>query len=310
MGSLLPLSFSEYTEFSHTQNCHEYMIDENRYLKLDDLHKIKSLKASDSAGLSTYYKLNMSGPCSKYKDQRILYTCTKHGCIFPCLCKDCVEEEGQCEDHHILHHGYFDPATHALTVRMHDSHNIGLITIRSKLSHTIEVIEYAGIEKDEIDCVKCPRDLLHHQAYHFVHHTFCKFCENEKHKYDKAISKDDCVANMKEKHWLESNSCHICKRIFESTGKRNDHIASQHSGDDSKALKCDECDRGFLSKQSLKYHKKVTHMEELEQHQCSNCDKVFHTEHGLDVHLRSVHSLRTFSCRICSSKFKRRSNLL
>ena len=65
MGSLLPLSFSEYTEFLHTQNCHEYMIDEDSYLKIDDLHKIKSLKVSDSAGLSTYYKLNMSGPCSK-----------------------------------------------------------------------------------------------------------------------------------------------------------------------------------------------------------------------------------------------------
>ena len=196
MGSQ-PLSFSEYTEFTHTRECHEYEIDQDRYEKLHDLQKIEALQVADPSD-----KLEISGPCSKDRDQRVLYTCTKHLCIFPCLCKDCVEEEGQCEDHDILHPGYFDSENHAITVRMHDSYDINLVRddFRFEMGRIVEVIKYAGIEKDVTKCVKCPRDLLHHQAYHFVHHTFCKFCENEKHKYEEAVSKKECEKSMTEKH--------------------------------------------------------------------------------------------------------------
>ena len=46
MGSR-PLSFSEYTNFTHTQGCNEYVIDKARYEKIDDLQKIKAFAASD-----------------------------------------------------------------------------------------------------------------------------------------------------------------------------------------------------------------------------------------------------------------------
>ena len=137
-------------------------------------------------------------------------------CIFPCLCKDCVEDEGQCEDHYILHPGFFDPENHAITVRMHDYHDINLVRddFPFEAGRIVEVIKYAGIEKDVSNCIKCPRDLLHHQAYHFVHHTFCKFCENEEHKYKDVISKKACETAMTDKYKLEQNSCHFCNKLF------------------------------------------------------------------------------------------------
>ena len=118
MGSQA-LSFSEYTNFSHTNGCNEYRIDKARYEKMDDLQKINAFAVSDNKELKE--KLVVSGPCSRDNDQRVLYTCTKHMCIFPRPCKDCIEEEVQCEDHDILHPGFFDPEKHAITVRMHES---------------------------------------------------------------------------------------------------------------------------------------------------------------------------------------------
>ena len=89
----------------------------------------------------------ISGPCSKDQNQSLIYTCIKHRCIFPCVCKDCVEDEGQCEDHTILHPGYFSPEQHALTVRMHDSYNINLIQddFAVGANRIVEVVKYAGI---------------------------------------------------------------------------------------------------------------------------------------------------------------------
>ena len=46
---------------------------------------------------------------------------------FPCVCKDCVSEEKQCQSHKILHPGYFDPEKHSFTVRNDDSLDINLV---------------------------------------------------------------------------------------------------------------------------------------------------------------------------------------
>ena len=304
------LSFSSYTEFSHTNKCRKYDVDKTRYDDLGDLEKIQSLKVVTNA--TGIHSLKIEGVCSRDKDQRIFYTCTKHGCIFPCLCKDCVEEEGQCEDHCILHYDYFDPEKHAFTVRMHDSHDINRVgdNFRKTNGKTIEVLEYPGIEKDSSICEKCPRDLLHHQAYHFVHHSFCKFCENEKHKYENVTSKKDCVIKMNEKYRLDETSCYICAKLFSTPYYKNIHLKTEHGGDISYLEKCDNCDQTFKSLQAMEYHKKVRHAEIIEQHACPECGKTFNTAHGVDSHSRSVHAFKKFFCSICSQKFTRHSNLL
>ena len=307
----LPLSFAKYTEFTHTPTevCQNYEINKKRYKNIDDIKKLEALVPSTEVSTDN---MIISGPCSKDQNQSLIYTCIKHRCIFPCVCKDCVEDEGQCEDHTILHPGYFLPEQHALTVRMHDSYNINLIQddFAVGANRIVEVVKYAGIEKDEHNCRKCPRDLLHHQAYHFVHHNFCKFCKNEELKYKNAVTKNDFQSNLKEKHRLENLACHMCNKIFDRLENKNNHIRTQHSDDSRSRVECDKCERVFQSMQAMRYHNKIVHLEEPEQHNCPVCDKVFYTKHSVDVHSRSVHNLRKFYCRICSNKFTRQSNLL
>ena len=136
-------------------------MNHEKYKNLDDLNKIKALKIGPNVE-----NLNIIGPCSRDHDMSLLYTCIKHKCIFPCVCKDCVLEEKQCQEHQILHSGYFDPDRHAITVRSDDSHDINTVTddFGFDPKGKIEVIKYAGIEKDSSNCEKCPKDVLHHHA--------------------------------------------------------------------------------------------------------------------------------------------------
>jgi hypothetical protein len=304
-----PLSFKEYTEFTHSppDNCCQYVINVEKYKNLNDLEKIKALEVS-----KTNEDLKVEGPASRDRDMSILYTCIKHGCIFPCVCKDCVLEEKQCKKHEILHPGYFDVDNHAMTVREDDSHNINLV--RDDFSFDpnsiIEVIKYAGIENDVRNCKECPVDLHHHQAYHFVHHELCKFCRNEKHKYEGVKTLKISHENMKDKYNDEKLSCHFCNKLFQRKENKDKHVLSQHRTTDEHGIKCDKCTRFFQSKQAIDYHKKTFHLEETEDHQCPLCQKSFKTKHSLNVHNRSVHNRRNFRCKKCHFVFKLHAHLI
>ena len=94
-AGLRPLSFKEYTEFTHSPDiCCQYEINLEKYNNLDDLKKIEALGVA-----TTPENLNVEGPASREYDMSLLYTCIKHRCIFPCVCKDCVLEEKQCKEH-------------------------------------------------------------------------------------------------------------------------------------------------------------------------------------------------------------------
>jgi hypothetical protein len=305
-----PLSFSEYTEFTHSppNQCNEYEVNHEKYNNLDDLKKIEALEIGPNVE-----DLNIIGPCSRDHDMSLLYTCIRHQCIFPCVCKDCVLEEKQCQEHQILHSGYFDPDRHAITVRSHDFHdiNLGKDDFSFDPNGIIEVIKYAGIEKDKSNCVKCPVDLLHHQAYHFVHHELCKFCRNEKHKYEGVQSKKTSHENMKDKYNEEKLSCHLCCNLFQSKQMKDNHVRTQHGNKSNKGTACNECARLFQSKIALNYHKEVTHQHESEvKHLCAVCQKTFKTKHSVNVHTRTVHNRRGFYCRKCFFNFKLHSHLL
>ena len=305
-----PLSFSKYTEFTHSppDQCNQYEVNHEKYKNLDNLKKIEALEIGPNVE-----NLNVVGPCSRDHDMSLLYTCVKHKCLLPCVCKDCVLEEKQCQDHQILHSGFFDPERHAITVRNDDSHDINLVTGEFSFDPKgiIEVIKYAGIEKDESNCGKCPIDLLHHQAYHFVHHELCKFCRNERHKYEEVKSLKIAHENMKDKYNDEKLSCHMCSKLFQSKQKKDNHVRTQHGNKSNIGIACNECDRLFQSKTAHDYHTEVTHQHEAEmKHLCAVCKKTFKNKHSVNVHTRTVHNRRGFFCRKCFFSFKLNSHLL
>ena len=301
-----PLSFAEYTEFTHSppDQCNEYKINETKYESLSDLKKIESYEV-ENYGRSQRIK----GPCSNNHDMSILYTCNKNRCIFPCVCKDCVSEEKQCQSHKVLHPGYFDPEKHSFSVRNDDSLDINLVQhdLKFDVESRVQILKYAGIE---IDCAKCQQDLLHHQAYHLIHHELCKFCRNEKYKYENVKNKRVCHENMKFKYEEENCSCHICNRIFNSKQTKDKHVKPQHGNETKLGYVCKNCDDLFQSKAALEYHEHVKHKEEIESFSCTDCTESFKTMHSVNVHKRSVHNRRDFYCRKCSFKFKLHSHLL
>ena len=301
-----PLSFAEYTEFTHSPpgQCNEYTLNKTKYNNLGDLKKIESLERESDTSIT-----NIKGPCSKDRDMSLLYTCVNHKCVIPCVCKDCVLDEKQCQQHQIHHPGYFDSNIHPITVRSDDSLDINSIQRNFKfdVENRVEVIKYAGIEKD---CLTCQSDLFHHQAYHLVHHELCKFCRNEKHKYENVKNKRICQENRKFKYDEENRSCHICKKIFNSKQAKDNHVNTQHGNKSRLGYCCDECNNIFQSNVALEYHKDVSHNKQQETFKCSDCTKTFKTKHSANVHKRSVHNRRDFYFKKCFFKFKVHSHLL
>ena len=301
-----PLSFAEYTEFSHSppDQCNEYTINKTKYENISDLKKIESLEI-EIEGKSK----RIEGSCSSNYDMSILYTCNKKRCIVPCVCKDCISEEKQCQLHKILHPGYFDPEKHSFSVRNDDSLDINLVRhdLKFDVESRVEVLKYAGIENG---CDKCQRDLLHHQAYHLIHHDLCKFCRNAKHRYENVENKRICHENMKFKNEEENSSCHICNKIFNSKQAKDKHVQTQHGNERKLGYVCINCDKLFQSKLALNYHEEVNHKEKVESFSCTDCTETFKTIHNVNVHKRSVHNRREFYCRECFFKFKLHSHLL
>ena len=301
-----PLSFAEYTDFSHSppDQCNEYKINKTKYENISDLKKIESLEIEIGGKFR-----RIEGPCSNNYDMSIAYTCNKKRCIVPCVCKDCVSEEKQCQLHKIVHPGYFDLEKHSISVRNDDSLDINVVRHDRKfdVESRVEVLKYAGIE---IGCDKCQRDLLHHQAYHLIHHELCKFCRNVKHKYENVKNKRICHENMKFKFEEENFSCHICNRIFNNKQAKDKHVETQHGNERKLGYVCTNCDDLFQSKLALNYHEEVKHKKELESFRCTDCTETFKTMHNVNVHKRSVHNRRDFYCRKCFFKFKSHSHLL
>ena len=305
-----PLSFKEYTEFTHSppDQCNEYKINVEKYEALEELKKIEALEVEESVGAED---LNIHGPCSKDYNASLVYTCISHKCTIPCVCKDCVLEKRQCQKHQILHPGYFDPVRHAMTVRNDDSRDINLVESKFHfdVDSKVEVIQYAGIEKDYINCSDCPKDLLHHQAYHLVHHDVCKFCRNEEYKYENVITLKMSKENIREKYEDDNLSCHLCNKLFTTKENKNKHARTQHGNELGIGYTCEDCNRLFQSKIALKYHKEVVHEEEKHTYACEVCKQQFKTKHSVGVHKRSVHNKKSFYCRKCFVKFNVQSNL-
>ena len=272
-------------------------------MKLNDLQKIKALRAS-----LVENDVCIEGPCSRDSDMSLMYTCRRRKCIFPCVCKDCViEGEKQCEEHQILHPGFFDQEKHAITVRSDDFYNINLVRDNFAFDpkRTIEGIKYAGIQRD---CETCQKDLQHHQAYHFVHHGTCKFCCNEMHKYENIKTLKECYENMKDRYNDEKLSCHYCNKLFSSQKKKENHVQHMHENTTT-GIPCLECNQTFQSKQAREHHQMVAHVKG-EEDMCDVCEKTFKSKHALQVHKRSVHNRKSLYCKKCFLGFKINSHLL
>lgn len=73
---------------------------------------------------------------------------------------------------------------------------------------------------------------------------------------------------------------------------------------DPKPFKCDECKKGFSSKETLKIHMRVNHLPTFLGFKCNLCEKIYATNSKLSRHMKTRHhSLGSYICGSCFVKF-------
>ena len=342
------LTFEEFVNFRHGAHdqCRKYSVNLDEYKKLETTHKLNSLEIADDS----IEDLTIVGPATLRAIDgnfaKILYTCSKHGCIFPCLCLWCNIKDDydrdhllECEHESILHPGFFDEKKHLFTVKNADSFNINYLNENLAFGNqfctnrtcagcvaryprkscgkdcpcptcpnckSIDVFKYPGTDKE---CSDCRTALLDHEAYHFVYHYMCLFCQDSAWRFLNNLTEEDYWGYLEYKRNQELRSCHYCFKIFYDRKTMIRHINIVHEGVPDKLLSCGECTKTFGSRQALRYHDMVEHQKLNLQLPCYICDKLFNFEAKLDDHMREVHRSFQVTCHICESNFKRQSNL-
>ena len=346
------LTFEEFVSFRHAadETCCIYDVNLDTYKELDTISKIKSLTLAE-VQTEEYH---LSGPASlrtgKHELSRIVYTCFKKGCIFPCLCALCnVVEATECQDHKILHPGFFNPKKHLFTVRNADTYDINWnsdylfegnkyctnrkcigsvesLTLfqRWRRRSCLKVDQKSCLCPDcpscksvdvfkyagiEKECPPCATELLEHEAYHLVYHFMCKFCRSGFGGRSSIKTEKDYWEILENRRFEEAKSCHYCNKFFYNSTNKKRHVEIVHEENPDVLFSCEQCERAFGSKQALKYHGEIIHDEIDLEVSCKICEKLFKTSHNLDVHVREVHGIERYECDLCSSTFSRQSNL-
>ena len=71
---------------------------------------------------------------------------------------------------------------------------------------------------------------------------------------------------------------------------------------------CDNCSKHFSRRDTLKYHKKVTH-EKTVHFNCEECDKNFTTKQSLTNHRKQTHEGIRYNCDHCERQFSQKIHL-
>ena len=121
---------------------------------------------------------------------------------------------------------------------------------------------------------------------------------NELHFEEELVGEISGIAQTEEK-FTDGEGGEALKQSFEE----NTEVNEDH--------KCDNCDKLFKSKRSLRCHMKYMHSDNAETHSCPECGKEFSRKTNLNAHLKALHSAEseTHTCPECGNEFSNKSNL-
>ena len=77
---------------------------------------------------------------------------------------------------------------------------------------------------------------------------------------------------------------------------------SNSAQEKKKLVKCEKCNKKFISENRLKWHFATVH-EGNKPYQCVHCTKTFSLKRSLKKHIISVHDGGPFKCSECSDSF-------
>ena len=109
--------------------------------------------------------------------------------------------------------------------------------------------------------------------------------------------------NLKENGFEDSKrqcikfTCDDCQKTYSTRQSLKRHMSDVHKG--LKPFKCTSCDSKFANGQGLKNHIAAIHGGK-KPYQCQKCDSSFATNQGLKRHISSVHEeQKQFKCQKC-----------
>ena len=319
------MTFHEFVEFRHEpeNECHHYRVNLKEYFKLDDISKIKSLEISKDE----CEELKIAGPATimgstKEDLPKIVYTCVKHGCIVPCPCYLCNDEDPDECEHVILHPGFFDPRLHLFTVRNADSYDINwneddlesgnrFCTNRNCRGCVVTHCPPQRGFDYRLSCEKVPMTCC------CVDCPYCKSLDILKYAGTEQSCKSCCMKLLQHEsyHMVYHFMCLFC---MESLNKFNDILDEKEYWDElentrfEESISCQYCNRLFFDKQKKKRHIEIVHKQNPDfLYSCNDCSKAYGSKQALRYHMDRIHEEVDLEipCDICEKTFRMEQNL-
>ena len=203
----------------------------------------------------------IQGAASSNQNMNILYTCQFQQCMIHCPCSICTDKRdncrlqcrarkckecnSQCNQHELKISRLFNSQTHHFTMKT------------DKIDQYRFATPHPGIP---LDCDSCSKDVLEHQILHLVVHIRCRFCRLEFMPFEKKTIRNirDFVKADEYLQRQENRTCKFCYIKCKNMDARKKHEANVHVVKEGKH-KCSQCDKSYLNKNALEYHKKAKH---------------------------------------------------
>ena len=156
------------------------------------------------------------------------------------------------------------------------------------------------LEDNSLKCKKCSfkcsaaRALRNHMKKHERgQNAQCEYCGMH-------LRKESLKAHILVHKGEKPHQCTKCERTYRSIAQLRAHMKSRHS-EIEKPFRCDQCCRGFLKADTLKYHI-FSHTGE-KPYKCTMCPSVFVRKDYLNKHIRTHTGEKPYRCSQCEEKF-------
>ena len=142
------------------------------------------------------------------------------------------------------------------------------------------------------------------EGHKITQHTFekshkCAICPNLFHLENARIRHEKT-------HTEQVRHCNICNKTYSSWHALNYHKRSAHEGIQHD---CQQCDKKFKLKGSLKAHMLVHTNVQRQMYACGICGDQFTTKQYIKIHKEAQHKHLRHECKKCGAKLKYKNQM-